>query len=459
MLNTWKNPFGLGDDIVVGPLTLAIAIDFVVFPVTGMPKTFIFEGHLTINTTTADIIFYFHTQNPDQQLISAKFINFDFSELLRFAAQRVGFTPNIPPDCKLLVLNVFSLYLSTGVEYNGKQYPAGISFEADLVLFDHKAVIHASLSIGDFMIYGSIESFEIGGLKVFGAQPGTNPTINITISRETQTIIINGAVDFEGAVTSIDVHMEMLPATKFDFVIAVDFIGALKLQLQAHMVPGSKGDPKDMDFTLEAVVENHILQELVRSLSEHLLPNDDEVGLPIGVAAARQKLRTMVMERSSSKREAVVRTLESLAPLVEDPVARDGALARILEANAELFAIDHKNQELLRAINQHKWTTVRVIDPPLFPWLQPALDTLTNAVFQSLRPVGQLLGNWGLQIRRISIRGSLKGMLQGQMPLTATVELEAFGLPLPKFDIGYFPGNQAHFLTSLLEAIQARVGL
>lgn len=365
------------------------------FAATGIPSPFAFGGYLKIGQSTGAVLLQIDPAAPTQQLITASFTNLDFSEILSFAAKRVGFSLPIPPDCKVLVFKVLSLYLSTGAELGGKKYPAGVSLISELILFNHNAKVEAVFKEGEFKIHGRIDSFQVGGLTVSGALPGTCPLILIHFTSGTQIVRITGAVDFLGTGASIDLAMSMQPETRFDFNLNVQILGVMNVLFKAHMVPGSVGDPKDMDFILEAAVENNVLEELVRTGNEYITSQDhtgnkeDDLHRAVVLAKIRmdaaeaegQDLEDRVIGAKNQEMERVQTETERLQTAAHE--AKDAYDNKVgtLEANLQaerqmmengLLLIRKENEETIRVatdkLQQLRWHEERVINERNTKW-------------------------------------------------------------------------------------------
>lgn len=268
MHDMWEDPWGLGDDIQIGNFLVTIGINYTQFCSSGLISKFVLGGRIIAGKTEGKMLLQMSTTRPDEQLISASFKNLDLGNLIVLCSKLTPWPIDTPSDAQILKFNTLNLYLSTGVNIQGQDYPAGASFHADMVIMGKNAIVTATIG-KTFKIFGTIDPFEIGGLTIRG-KTQAKPVIDITIEQGKQYVKIDGGVYFAENEASIVLEIQIMPSIIFSFDLTVKFVNALDLQLKAKLINGDKDKPKDMDFMLEAYLQSNLLQELIRMANDQV---------------------------------------------------------------------------------------------------------------------------------------------------------------------------------------------
>lgn len=214
------------------------------------------------------------TNDPSKQLVSVKFENLDVAGLIRLLAQLLDIKLTLPSGSDILFFRVLNVYISTGVVLQGVTYPAGIRFDTDMTVFGKKAIMHAELSSNTVAIKGSIEGFNLGALVVSGAT-GADPSIDIEFSSAVQKIRIDGAVKIGDNKIRVDIHAQFAPARTFYFLIEVQFVDALWLELRGTLegVPGQNVD--GCEYHMYGKMEQKLVEYIVDLANEHFEKEGD----------------------------------------------------------------------------------------------------------------------------------------------------------------------------------------
>ncbi|KAL8689525.1 MAG: hypothetical protein Q9218_004824 [Villophora microphyllina] len=290
----WKNPFGLGQQVKIGPtLSLSVGLTFATFPVTG-PSLLSLAGGLEIGSTVAGFAMSI-SQNPLQEMLQASLSNLSMADLASFASTVVQETIP-PPGESVIKFEDLSIYISAGTTIGAKQYPPGFAFDAKALIFGKQAIV--SCSIGHRIeLAGSIDTFSLGLLEITNStiattvsqpklshagqstvmltstspsQP-TGPSFSLAIGKTEQKFLLDGGVKLLEADAAIHVEAELLPSPKFSFLLGIAFSNLLSFTITGAMLGAF--DPahiQDLDFALSATFEQNILDFLMDQATAQL---------------------------------------------------------------------------------------------------------------------------------------------------------------------------------------------
>lgn len=208
------------------------------------------------------------TNDPSKQLVSIQFKNLDVAKLIRLLAQLLDFQLTLPSGSDILFFRDLTVYISTGVVLQGVTYPPGIRFDTDMTVFGKKAVMHAELSSKRVAIMGSIEGFKLGELVVSGLT-GPDPSIEIEFSSAVQKFHIDGAVQIGDNQMRVDVHVQFAPAQTFYFLIDVQFVDALSLELKGTLEGLAGQDVDGCEFNMYGKMEQRLVEYIMDLANEH----------------------------------------------------------------------------------------------------------------------------------------------------------------------------------------------
>ncbi|KAG8818384.1 hypothetical protein FRC19_010679 [Serendipita sp. 401] len=254
----WVDPFGIGQDVAVGPrVALKVEINLPLFCATGTPTTIGLEAGLQVGQAKADIAVIM-SEDPSQELLTGKIDHLTVPNLVHFFNEVTGLDIPEPPD--FFDFNTVNLYMSEGVTIGKQAYPAGFSFDASMNIFGTTLTAHAGITGGTFALNAAVDKIDIGPLTISG-HDGKPLTLDLTFGTTVQHLHFDGEIDFIGikAATLLVLDLQPSPAFSFDFLLS--FTELLQFKVDAHM-SGETVDVKDLsklDFELHAEMEQHIL--------------------------------------------------------------------------------------------------------------------------------------------------------------------------------------------------------
>jgi hypothetical protein len=369
MENYWLNPLGISDRVKVGP-HLALQVGYTHFSAGMAPPTVGFTGGIKIGDTSWQVAVNI-SENPSDELISVSLSELSLSDLISFAANLSHHSEPIPvPNEDVFALRDISFYLSAGTTVGTKYYPPGASFKGQLSLFGQTTALNATVG-STTRIAAEFEALSLGPLSLRGSTDGgnKNATAVIELGTSKQHILLDGSVSILGFQASLHGSFDILPIPKIEFEIMIAFGDLLKITLGAKLVgPQHFGSLEGADFILHAVVEQHVIDYLLRQIRycftalEHFIVggfeavqnfiSDAKEGIEAAIAAATEAFQEA--ERGWKDKEAAIAAAfkeaeeefrAHIADLEDDLFAtRTTVESAILEARKNLEA-----QQLLRA--------------------------------------------------------------------------------------------------------------
>lgn len=208
------------------------------------------------------------TNDPSKQLVSIGFENLDVGGLILLLGQLLDLKLDLANGSDTLFFRILTVYISTGVVIQGVTYPPGIRFATNMTVFGKKAVMTAELSSEKAAIKGSIEGFKLGELVVSGAT-GPDPSIEIEFSIAVQKVRIDGAVKIRDNKIRVDVHAEFAPVRTFHFLIEVQFVDVLSLELKGTMEGLAGKDIDGCEFQMYGKMEQTLVDYIVDLANDH----------------------------------------------------------------------------------------------------------------------------------------------------------------------------------------------
>jgi hypothetical protein len=148
------------------------------------------------------------------------------------------------------------------------------------VIFSEKADVEVAISDSDVQIVGDVDNFSLGPLTVRGKQ-GPRAQVDIQIGTTTQKAHIDGLIELFDANASLLLDFNILPSPTFQFDTVLHFTDLLTFDVHAALLGGigSLHDLSNLDFTLLATLEQHILSyvndqlqaqlEIAKHMAEH----------------------------------------------------------------------------------------------------------------------------------------------------------------------------------------------
>ncbi|KAF4337443.1 hypothetical protein FBEOM_8672 [Fusarium beomiforme] len=274
MLNDWRNPCHLGEKVVIRKCALEFGIVYTTFFSTGTPGVIGLAGELSMGSKLVGVAMKV-SQNPSEQLLTAQITDLGVADLVEFASL-VADTHFPKPD-DFIHINDAQLYLSTGTKLGLTDYPAGASLKGDLTIFGKNGKFECTIG-SKVKVFVTTEAFQVGPLKVKGAT-GADPIIDVELSKDTQHVLIDGAVEIWDAAAAIHLEVSLLPKPILDFSVSLQLSDLFLLKLQAKL----KGDIniKDIkswanaDFEVYALIEQHLIDHITSQLEQQIQAAQD----------------------------------------------------------------------------------------------------------------------------------------------------------------------------------------
>ncbi|KAF4461821.1 hypothetical protein FALBO_11375 [Fusarium albosuccineum] len=269
MLNDWTNPCNLGEKVVIRKCALEFGIVYTTFFTTGTPGVIGLAGELAIGSKLAGVAMKV-SQNPSEQLLCAQIKDLGVVDLVQFASLVADH--EFPTPDNFIHFNDVELYLSTGTTVGLTAYPPGASLKGDMTLFGKHAKFECT--VGSMVkVMASIEPFNVGPLTVKGvSQP--DAIVDIEISKDTQHVLIDGAVEVWGAMASLHLEAAFYPKRLLDFALALQLSDLFKLKLEAKLT--GEVNIKDFkswanaDFEVYGLMEQHVIDHVVGQLEQQI---------------------------------------------------------------------------------------------------------------------------------------------------------------------------------------------
>ena len=272
MTSDWRDPCGVGEEVLVRNCTVDIGILYATFLETG-PSEIGLGGEVTIGTKVFKGMMKI-SQDPKDELFVLDIVDLGLDDLLAFASIVSGVA--LPQVGDVLHINRVVMYFSTGVTLGLVYYPMGVSAKGVMTVFDKPASIDMVVDSG-VKIVGTVERFQLGPLLVRGAASATmDPILKVELLPAIQSILIDGEVDIWNTSTSFHLAADLLPVPKLQLLIQLRLSDALFVHLEvvldgaANLKTLNLDALANIDLNVYALVEQHIVRSVVDMLSEQI---------------------------------------------------------------------------------------------------------------------------------------------------------------------------------------------
>lgn len=177
------------------------------------------------------------------QVISFNISEINIMELVKLAGEMADIKAlkNIDGADDILVFRDLKLYLSTGAKVFDVYYERGIHIKGSMEFFKKKGDFEGRLNDDGFMIKAGVDNFNIGGLELRSAKDdGKRASMDITMTKETQKILIDGMIRFHA------LHLKMyidadVQERRLDADVSIQFLEQLSFKMKAHAeIPENK---------------------------------------------------------------------------------------------------------------------------------------------------------------------------------------------------------------------------
>ncbi|KAF8546949.1 hypothetical protein OG21DRAFT_1015920 [Imleria badia] len=251
----WVDPFGVSDEVVIGPVLLLQAdVDYV----TGL-SGIVFEGGLAIGNTTASVIVSVN-EDPMKELLSAEIDNLNFTDLVSFTEKLLHLKLPPPPNDFLEFQKIKWYICPVGMTIQNVVYPPGFSFESDMTLFGKTANASCAASDTLLSIKGSVGDFVVGPLKVSGLDDPKKASFQVQVGKDIQHLLLDGAVTLYVETYALHLLVETQPSPKISFTTEFKLTELLTFTVNATLIGVLNfKDLGKLDFTFDAYLEQHLL--------------------------------------------------------------------------------------------------------------------------------------------------------------------------------------------------------
>lgn len=323
MKNYWVSPFGIGENIKVGPnMAIQLGFDYAVVAATGAPSSVGLSGGMAIGDADAQMAMVV-SANPLDEMIKASLSELSVTDLVKFASKVSG--KDIPqPSREIMAFRDVLFYISSGVSIGTTTYAAGVSMKGEIELLGHKANLEAVVG-STTKISAAFDELKLGPLRISGAEGKCAMSV-VELGLTKQHILVDGAAKL-GSFLETEVHgtLDILPKPNLQFAMKYDFVDALDIELQAAVI--GMVDWKnlhDADFAVHAILEQdilhyiikqikifinaviHLLQKGIEAAHEFLDAAHEEIDAAIGVAAAAlEEAKASWHEKEDSVKKAL----------------------------------------------------------------------------------------------------------------------------------------------------------
>jgi predicted nucleic acid-binding Zn-ribbon protein len=212
------------------------------------------------------------TESPKEGVVQVHVTNLGITQIIQFASLVLD-TVLPTPSKDYLMIKQLDLGISGGATVDSVYYPPGASFHAAVQLFGHLATVDCKIdkALPGMSFAGSLEHFSLGPLTVKGAK-GANPEFLMQISKVTQHLYLDGEIDIFGLTASIHLLAELHPVQlQFETTMAFSNLFSFTLAAQLTGSIDSLQDVANVDFTLTATLEQHILDHIMAQVTTQLL--------------------------------------------------------------------------------------------------------------------------------------------------------------------------------------------
>lgn len=177
------------------------------------------------------------------QVISFNISEINIMELVKLAGEMADIKAlkNIEGADDILVFRDLKLYLSTGASVFDVYYERGIHIKGSVEFLKKKGDFEGRLNDDGFMIKAGVDNFNIGGLELRSAKDdGKRASIDITMTKETQKILIDGMIRFHA------LHLKMyidadVQERRLDADVSIQFLEQLSFKMKAKArIPETK---------------------------------------------------------------------------------------------------------------------------------------------------------------------------------------------------------------------------
>ena len=281
MKGYWKDPFGV-HGLQIGPeLALQLDIIYAQFLSSGTPSGFGFVGGIMLGDIVGKMAVSIQ-EDPTKEVLYGEIDALSPRNLVKFASTITGLQLQDSAIPDFFQLKQLKLYCApAGGMIGTVTFEKGFSFAGDLVLLGKEVAVYASFNANGVVIKGHLDHMEIGPLKIKGEQ-GKDAALNLELTTATQSVLIDGAIDFMGSHVGLYVNISK---SGIEFKFDENFAELLKYTVTGKS-EGSISNPAGMDFMLTSEFDNSITAYLKNKVSQKIKDALKATNMSIEVAQA-----------------------------------------------------------------------------------------------------------------------------------------------------------------------------
>ena len=173
-----------------------------------------------------------------EEMLYTEVDNLNFTNVVDFA-ERLLRLKLPPPPSDFLEFNTVKLYVCpASLIVQGVVYPAGFSFTSDMTLFGKHVDVYcgacfqcttdirlidpgADASDTLLSISGSVDDFEVGPLKVSGLDGARQATLQVSVGKDIQHLLVDGAVTLYAETSALHLLLDTQPSPEISFKVYV----------------------------------------------------------------------------------------------------------------------------------------------------------------------------------------------------------------------------------------------
>ncbi|KZT37444.1 hypothetical protein SISSUDRAFT_987692 [Sistotremastrum suecicum HHB10207 ss-3] len=322
MSGYWRDPLGIGEQIQIGDkIMLSLVLVLPEFFATGLPSGFGFAGGISIGNTTLKTAVEI-SEDPEDELVVGSVHDLSITDGEALISTFTGI--ELPKAPNFLVYKNADVYLSTGVYLGNVFYPAGFSFDADILFCGVQLRAAGGVSNGVLKLKGDLSNFQVGPLTVKGVNH-PHAILDLECSAALQKAHVDGVINiFHFIDIAIWLDIQLMPSPLFRFAFLLHFTDLLTFSVHAELTKSIEDfkDLTQLDFSLVAYFEQHLLDyirdHVIDQLKNAKKNADEAVGAATSALDNAKAAFEKEIENAQSKLDAAYASWQKHAKQVHD---------------------------------------------------------------------------------------------------------------------------------------------
>ncbi|KDQ52918.1 hypothetical protein JAAARDRAFT_446580 [Jaapia argillacea MUCL 33604] len=210
--------------------------------------------------------------NPSDSLLKLEITTLSHQSLINLASAIMDSEIELASSTSIIELRGVDVYATKGGIFFNQYFESGFRLKGVIIVAGHQGKVDCSLSWTEGLkLKATMDGFDLGPLRVSGAKGSPNPILDVVISPTQQKFFLSGMIEIFSLKVEIFADFQWLPVFKFSFSFELAWSNLLLVKVEAHAIPtGASRAPKDHDFVFYALFEQHIIEEIARSVLEFL---------------------------------------------------------------------------------------------------------------------------------------------------------------------------------------------